>query len=205
MGSGGKGRDWGYGSYDSEAGDTYDESKLGYTSYENSGCLNRYQNNGDGKHSHSHWNDKDDYNKGNDPDQERLESGKKKNPTIEEIKEDDDCYLTTACMKHYLDEFDDNCYELRVLRWFRDNYVNSNDIEHYYNIAPYIVEGINKEENPDMMYNYVYDNIVDYCVEKIQNFEFEEAYNRYKDSIVNFENLYNIEPFGKKLTKTFNK
>ena len=55
------------------------------------------------------------------------------------------------------------------------------------------------------MYNYVYDNIVDYCVEKIQNFEFEEAYNRYKDSIVNFENLYNIEPFGKKLTKTFNK
>lgn len=115
------------------------------------------------------------------------------------------CYLTTACMKHYLDEFDDNCYELRVLRWFRDNYVNSNDIEHYYNIAPYIVEGINKEENPDMMYNYVYDNIVDYCVEKIQNFEFEEAYNRYKDSIINFENLYNIEPFGKKLIKTFNK
>ena len=25
------------------------------------------------------------------------------------------CYLTTACMKHFCDKFDDNCYELQVL------------------------------------------------------------------------------------------
>ena len=34
------------------------------------------------------------------------------------------CYLTSACMEHFQDEFDDNCYELTVLRWFRDNFVS---------------------------------------------------------------------------------
>ncbi|MBQ3020936.1 MAG: hypothetical protein IJD92_01770 [Bacilli bacterium] len=39
------------------------------------------------------------------------------------------CYLTTACMKHYLNEFKDDCFELTVLRWFRDNYVNERDVK----------------------------------------------------------------------------
>lgn len=203
--SGGKGRKWGYGSYDVDGDDNYDESKLGYTSYEKADNVNRYQNNGDGGHSHSHWNDKDDYNKGNDPDQERLESGKTENPSTGEIQDKGNCYLTTACMKHYLNEFDDNCYELRVLRWFRDNFVNSEDINHYYTTAPYIVEGINREEHSDIMYDYIYDNIVDYCVEKIESFEFEDAYKRYKNSMLNFEQLYIEKPVGKKLVKTFNK
>ena len=51
------------------------------------------------------------------------------------------CYLTTACMRHNNENFDDNCYELKVLRWFRDNFVSKEDIEHYYKMAPYIVEG----------------------------------------------------------------
>ena len=85
------------------------------------------------------------------------------------------CYLTTACMKHYLNNFDDNCYELSVLRWFRDNFVSNEDIEHYYNTAPYIVEGIEKEDNKDIVYDYIYDNVVDYCVNAIENGNYIEA------------------------------
>lgn len=33
------------------------------------------------------------------------------------------CYLTTACMRHYNKNFDDNCEELSTLRWFRDKVV----------------------------------------------------------------------------------
>ena len=44
------------------------------------------------------------------------------------------CYLTTACMKYFQENFDDNCYELTVLRWFRDNFVSKEDIEHYYEV-----------------------------------------------------------------------
>ena len=57
---------------------------------------------------------------------------------------DTKCYLTSACMKYFQEKFDDNCYELTVLRWFRDNFVPKEDIEHYYEVAPIIVEAINK-------------------------------------------------------------
>lgn len=45
------------------------------------------------------------------------------------------CFLTTACMKHQLKNFDDNCYELTTLRWFRDKFVTKSDIQYYYQIA----------------------------------------------------------------------
>lgn len=52
-------RDWGYASSDADG-------NLTYTSYEKSGGVNRYSDNGDGGHSHSHWDNKDDYNSGRD-------------------------------------------------------------------------------------------------------------------------------------------
>lgn len=55
------------------------------------------------------------------------------------------CYLTSACMKYLQGNFDDNCYELAVLRWFRDIFVSKEDIEHYYEVVPIIVETINKD------------------------------------------------------------
>lgn len=179
----GSNRDWGYASYT-------DDGRLIYTSYENDGSVNRYTDNGDGGHSHEHWNSKDDYNAGKDADQARYESNKSPNPSTGEIQSNGGCYLTTACMKHYLNDFDDSCYELTVLRWFRDNYVSKEDINHYYEVAPLIVEEIDKDINPDMVYNYIYDNIVDYCVNAIENFDFNTAYNRYKDSIIHLEKTY---------------
>lgn len=100
------------------------------------------------------------------------------------------CYLTSACMSHYLANFDDNCYELTVLRWFRDNFVSKEDIKHYYKTAPMIVEAIEQEEHKDIIYNYIYDNIVDACVEAIENGNYEFAYNRYKESILSLEQIY---------------
>ena len=100
------------------------------------------------------------------------------------------CYLTSACMKYFQENFDDNCYELTVLRWFRDNFVLKEDIEHYYEVAPIIVESINKEEKSDVIYNYVYDNIVDYCVEQIEQGNYDKAYNRYKNSVLTLEEQF---------------
>ena len=93
-------------------------------------------------------------------------------------------------MKHYLNNFDDNCYELSVLRWFRDNFVSNEDIEHYYEVAPIIVETINKEKKSDVIYNYIYDNIVDYCVEQIEQGNYDKAYNRYKNSVLTLEEQF---------------
>ena len=83
-------------------------------------------------------------------------------------------------------------------------FVSNEDIKHYYNTAPYIVEGIEKEDNKDIVYDYIYDNVVDYCVTAIENGNYIEAYKRYKDSIINLEQLYARKELGKRLIKTLN-
>lgn len=114
-----------------------------------------------------------------------TKSGDKPRETI-----DTKCFLTTACMKYFQTNFNDNCYELTVLRWFRDNFVSKEDIEHYYKIAPIIVELINKENKSDIIYDYIYDNIVDYCARQIEQGNYEAAYNRYKNSVLLLEEQF---------------
>ena len=119
-------------------------------------------------------------------------SGKITTKSGDETRETTDtkCYLTSACMKYFQEKFDDNCYELTVLRWFRDNFVSKEDIEHYYEVAPIIVEAINKEEQSDIIYDYIYDNIVDYCVEQIEQGNYDKAYSRYKNSVLILEDQF---------------
>lgn len=120
----------------------------------------------------------------------------------EKTSTDCKCFLTTACMRHNLEKFDDSCYELTVLRWFRDNFVSKEDIEHYYEVAPAIVEAINNDEKDDLIYDYIYDNIVDYCVEQIEFGNYIEAYNRYKNSVLALEKQFLKPILSKSLTKT---
>lgn len=112
------------------------------------------------------------------------------------------CYLTSACMKYFQEKFDDNCYELTVLRWFRDNFVSKEDIEHYYEVAPIIVETINKEEKSGIIYDYIYDNIVGYCVEQIEQGNYETAYNRYKNSVLVLEEQFTKPALTDRFVKT---
>lgn len=115
------------------------------------------------------------------------------------------CYLTSACMKHFQDKFDDNCYELTVLRWFRDNFVSNEDINHYYETAPIIVESINSEEKSDIVYDYIYDNIVDYCILQIEQGNYDKAYSRYKNSILLLEEQFAKPILQQRLIKTLKK
>lgn len=112
------------------------------------------------------------------------------------------CYLTSACMKHMQDNFDDNCEELTILRWFRDKFVSKEDIEHYYKTAPIIVEAIDEVEENDNIYNYIYDNIVNACVVAIKNGDYDFAYNRYKNSILALEEQFARPKLTDRLVKT---
>ena len=103
------------------------------------------------------------------------------------------CYITTNCMKHFQNKFDDNCYELTVLRWFRDNFVSKEDIELYYKVAPIIIKNIEEIDDNDKIYEYIYNHIVEACVKAIENGNYDFAYNRYKSSV-----LVLNEQFGKK-------
>jgi len=115
------------------------------------------------------------------------------------------CYLTSACMKNYNKLFNDNCEELRVLRWFRDNFVSKEDIEHYYQVAPIIVESIDKDFNREATYNYIYENIISPCVIAIKTGDYDYAYKRYKTSVLAFEEVYAKKELQKRLVKVLRK
>ena len=100
------------------------------------------------------------------------------------------CYLTTACMNHMQDNFDDSCNELMTLRQFRDNFVNKEDIKHYYDVAPIIVDKINSIPDSNKIYKWIYEQVVQSCVVAIQNKNYEFAYNRYKNSVLALEEQF---------------
>lgn len=106
---------------------------------------------------------------------------------------DVNCYLTTSCMRHYLNNFDDNCEELSILRWFRDNFVAEDDIVRYYVVAPSIVKNIDllkSKEERNNIYDYIYIKIIKYCVDAIKNGEYNKAYSRYKASVLTLEEQF---------------
>lgn len=199
----GNNRDWGYASGDV---DDLDNDKLTYTSYEDNGMVNKYSDNGDGGHSHENWSNKDDYNLGNDPDGNcRSESGSTDNPSTGEVQDKGGCYLTTACMLHMANDFNDSCDELMTLRWFRDKFVSEDDIKHYYATAPIIVDAINKAIDNKAIYNFIYQYVVQPCVNAIKNKQYEFAYKRYKDSILKLEEKYARKELEQKLTLVLKK
>lgn len=111
------------------------------------------------------------------------------------------CYLTSACMQHFNAEFNDNCYELQVLRWFRDHFVSEEDIIHYYETAPVIVEAINNSSNFQEVYSDIYQNVVKFCVQAIELEQYDEAYERYKNSILSLEEKYARPELGMRLVR----
>ncbi len=102
------------------------------------------------------------------------------------------CFLTSACVD-YMGKADD-CEELTALRNFRDKYMRSTEsgktlVDEYYAVAPAIVENINKSENKDIFYQYIY-AVVKYCVILIKQEKYEETLAEYKNMVVTLKNQF---------------
>lgn len=77
-----------------------------------------------------------------------------------------------------------------MLRWFRNKFVSKEDIEHYYQIAPILVEAINNNSECDDIYKDIYENTICFCVKAIEQENYVLAYDTYKNSILNLEETY---------------
>lgn len=64
---------------------------------------------------------------------------------------------------------------------------DKNGKEHYYITAPIIVEAIDELNDNNKIYDYIYNNVVKSCVEAIKKGDYEFAYNKYKNSVLTFE------------------
>lgn len=152
---------------------------------------------GNAKHNSTHI--RSDLNENWTSDRNDRDNGTK------EHTEGSGCYLTTACMQHMSEDFDDSCDELMTLRWFRNQFVPSDDIQHYYEAAPKIVEKINSLQDKNKVYSWIYENVVEPCVKAIKNNDYDFAYKRYKSSVLVLEKEFiNIEHKTMKLKKSNN-
>lgn len=96
------------------------------------------------------------------------------------------CFLTSACVEAR--GLSDDCYELMVLRKFRDGYMRETptgerDIYEYYRVAPAIVENIRKKDNVAEIFDKIYEELVVPCVELIENGDNEIAYGIYRRAV----------------------
>ena len=76
---------------------------------------------------------------------------------------DEDCFLTTACVKHH--NLPDDCEELQALRFLRDQFMandqEGNNLINQYSIAgPEIVKSINTFQNKSAIYEYMHREMI---------------------------------------------
>ncbi len=101
------------------------------------------------------------------------------------------CFLTTACVQYF--GKDDNCFELTVLRNFRDSVMKKDEnwtllVKKYYDIAPKIVEKINTLENKKEIYTDIYHNIQE-IIPLIQKNQNEAVVEKYSKMVSKYEKL----------------
>lgn len=125
---------------------------------------------------------------------QRIETDMFGNPYVEPDRKDDaGCYLTTACMRTKLDQFDDNCEELSTLRRFRDTYVKDNHpeaIQDYYIKAPVIVEMIGRRKDSQEIYLRMYKELVLETIKLINHKCYEDAFVLYRNYGVSLYEKY---------------
>lgn len=103
------------------------------------------------------------------------------------------CYITTAVCET-LGKPDD-CYELTVLRGYRDGYLMSCPdgeelIRRYYDVAPTIVKRINRLPDRREIYREVWDSYLSPCIALIENGENEACKELYIKMVEELQEAY---------------
>ncbi|MCR4808026.1 MAG: hypothetical protein K5857_10190 [Lachnospiraceae bacterium] len=103
------------------------------------------------------------------------------------------CYITTAVCRSL--GKDDDCYELRTLRNYRDGYLLSSDegrevVDTYYNIAPTIVNRINKGDSVSGTYLNIFKEYISPCISLIESGDYEECKKLYSDMVYSLRDKY---------------
>lgn len=93
------------------------------------------------------------------------------------------CYITTAICQSQGKP--DDCYELQLLRSYRDGYLShipgGNElINEYYSMAPSIVKAIDMRPDSHEIYDRIYEDHLLPCIRLIERGKMEEAMKAYK-------------------------
>lgn len=103
------------------------------------------------------------------------------------------CYITTAVCESFSKS--DDCYELNVLRDYRDHYLKTIPegeaiIKEYYDIAPTIVKRINRQENSREIYKDIWTTYLSPCIRMVEENKNEECKELYIKMVRNLQKEY---------------
>ncbi|MDE6313865.1 MAG: hypothetical protein K2M46_09665 [Lachnospiraceae bacterium] len=106
------------------------------------------------------------------------------------------CYITTAVCESLGKE--DDCYELNILRDYRDTYLRSTEdgariVNAYYDIAPSIVKRINKCKDRGDIYREIYTQYLSPCIRLLEKGRKEECKEIYTDMVLGLERKYLLQ------------
>lgn len=103
------------------------------------------------------------------------------------------CYITTAVCESQ--KKPDDCYELSLLRSFRDDYLlRSPDgeamVHEYYDVAPSIVKHIGRREDADQIYEDIWQQYLSPCIRLIEADRKEECVELYRHMVYDLKEQY---------------
>ncbi len=103
------------------------------------------------------------------------------------------CFLTSACVE--AKGLSDDCYELTVLRGFRDQYLRKtengrNEIAEYYFIAPQIVTAIKNRQDAAAIFEAIYSDMIKPCIEMIEQGDNDGAHSLYRKMVKQLQAQY---------------
>lgn len=103
------------------------------------------------------------------------------------------CYITTAVCDSLGKE--DDCYELSLLRDYRDEYLMQTEegksiVKEYYNIAPTIVNRIGRDAKAEDIYEGIWKTYLKPCVHMIEENEMEACKETYAKMVWELEQKY---------------
>ena len=98
----------------------------------------------------------------------------------------DGCFISSACSLSL--GLQDDCYELTILRSFRDEHLKKTihgreSVNLYYEIAPKIVNSININKKSKEIYRSIYDKLIIPCINYIELGDYEKAQKHYMNIV----------------------
>lgn len=103
------------------------------------------------------------------------------------------CYITTAVCETF--QKPDDCYELTVLRNYRDTYLMNQEngeelIREYYDVAPTIVKHINHSGRKEEIYLHIWNTYLNPCIKYIESNRMQECQDLYIKMVHDLEEEY---------------
>ena len=103
------------------------------------------------------------------------------------------CYITTAVCETFGKP--DDCYELTLLRNYRDTYLMEQEdgeaiIHEYYDVAPTIVKHINHSDRKEEVYRHIWETYLNPCIHMIESERMQECRDLYIQMVHDLEEEY---------------